>query len=265
MDFPLSSAVVPRLTVLEHAGSTNDELVRAATGADAEFWPELSVIITDDQRSGRGRLGRAWNAPAGTSLAISVLLRPAASASAAGAGLSVDSLGWIPLLAGLAMTRAVRSLGVDASLKWPNDVMVDGKKLCGILSELLPGATGVVVGAGLNVSIGSDQLPVDTATSLLLSGVANPEPDAALAAYLTHLQSLYRSFVDAGGDAEASGLRRGVASASDTIGRNVRVQLPSGGPLIGMATGLDTLGRLIVDTNGALTAVAAGDVTHLRY
>ncbi|TAM71894.1 MAG: biotin--[acetyl-CoA-carboxylase] ligase [Microbacteriaceae bacterium] len=265
MQLSRSSAVVPRLTVLEHAGSTNDELVRAATGADAASWPELSVIVTDDQRSGRGRLGRTWSAPAGTSLAVSVLLRPEAAADAAGSGLSVDSLGWIPLLAGLAMTRAVRGLGVDATLKWPNDVMVDGKKLCGILSELLPGATGVVVGAGLNVSIGSDQLPVDTATSLALSGVVDPDPDAALAAYLTHLQTLYRGFVAAGGDAEASGLRRDVASVCDTVGRAVRVQLPTGEPLLGTAIGLDELGRLIVDTGGSPRVVAAGDVTHLRY
>ncbi|MEO6827826.1 MAG: hypothetical protein ABI255_04730, partial [Microbacteriaceae bacterium] len=95
---PLSSALVPRLLVLAHAGSTNDDLVLAATGADAASWPDLSVIVTDDQRSGRGRLGRVWNAPAGSSLAISVLLRPAASAGS----VSVDSLGWIPLLAGLA-------------------------------------------------------------------------------------------------------------------------------------------------------------------
>lgn len=261
MDFPQSRALVPRLSVLEYAGSTNDELVRAATGADAASWPELSVIVTDDQRSGRGRLDRVWSAPAGTSLAISVLLRPSTSAPE----FSVDSLGWIPLLAGLAMTRAVRSLGVDATLKWPNDVLVGGKKLCGILSELLPDAAGVVVGAGLNVSIKADQLPVGTAISLPLAGLANPDPDAALAAYLTELQSLYRGFVAAKGDVEASGLRREVASACDTIGRTVQVHVPAGEPLTGIATGLDELGRLIVDTNGDLTAVAAGDVTHLRY
>lgn len=261
MDFPQSRAVVPRFEVLDQIDSTNDELVRRASGPDAAPWPDLAVIVTDNQLSGRGRLGRSWSTPRGTSLAISVLLRPPAT----GRHLSADRFGWIPLLAGLAMTRAVRSLGPAATLKWPNDVLIDGKKVCGILCELLPAADGVVVGAGLNVAIRPQNLPVDMATSLLIAGVAEPDPDAALAAFLTELTALYRAFVAADADPQASGLAREVAAACDTIGRAVRVQLPTATPLEGTATGIDGLGRLVVDTNGRLTAVAAGDVTHLRY
>jgi BirA family biotin operon repressor/biotin-[acetyl-CoA-carboxylase] ligase len=263
MDFPLSRAVVPRLDVLDTAGSTNDELVRGATGADAALWPDLAVIVTDNQTTGRGRLGRSWVSPAGKSLAISVLLRPAARV---GSALPVDRFGWFPLLAGLAMTRAVTAVVPSGvSLKWPNDVLIGGKKVCGILSELLPDASGVVIGAGLNVSLGEDDLPVETATSLLLAGVEQPDPDAVLAAYLTELTGLGGNFLAAGGDVGASGLLSAVTERCETIGRPVRVELPSGLPLLGTATAIDQDGRLIVETNTGVTAVAAGDVTHLRY
>ncbi|MDQ1581459.1 MAG: BirA family transcriptional regulator [Microbacteriaceae bacterium] len=262
MDLPLSATIVPRLDVLETAGSTNDELVRRATGPDAAGWPDLAVIVTDNQTTGRGRLGRSWVSPAGKSLAISVLLRPAERGSA----LPIDRFGWFPLLAGLAMTRAVTTVVPSgATLKWPNDVLIDGRKVCGILSELLPDASGVVIGAGLNVSLGEADLPVDTATSLALAGVERPDPDAVLAAYLTELAGLVGDFLSAGGDAVAGGLVAAVTERCETIGRPVRVELPSGEPLLGTATAIDQDGRLIVETNTGITAVAAGDVTHLRY
>lgn len=291
MDLPRSTILVPRLEVLETAGSTNSELVERASGADAASWPDLSVIVTDHQTAGRGRLGRAWTAPAGTSLAISVLLRPGPlragrepeqvvavpaapalgycpavpiASSDAADELAPDSLGWIPLLVGLATTRAVRSLGGRATLKWPNDVLIRDKKVSGILSELLPGAAGVVVGIGLNLSTPEDELPVDTATSLLVEGVT-VDADAALAAILTEFTGVYRAFVAAGGDVQASGLRAAVVEACDTVGRSVRVQLPAGEPLLGTAADIDGSGRLVVESNGRRTAVAAGDVTHLRY
>ena len=286
MEFPKSTALVPRLDVLETAGSTNDELVRRATGPDAADWCDLSVIVTDNQTAGRGRLGRTWTAPIGTSLAISVLLRPSESApmtvtmpvvpafgvcpagpvTAAGdvAPFSTDGLGWMPLLAGLAMTRAVVSLGAAATLKWPNDVLIGGKKVSGILSELLLGASGVVVGVGFNTAVPADALPVDTATSLLVEGV-NVDADVALAAFLAEFVNLYRAFVAAAGDPGASGLRAAVIEACDTIGRSVSVQLPAGEPLLGEAVDIDEFGRLVVESNGRRTAVAAGDVTHLRY
>jgi BirA family biotin operon repressor/biotin-[acetyl-CoA-carboxylase] ligase len=262
---PLSRACVPVLEWLDEAGSTNDELV--ARSADLERWPDLSVVVTDDQTGGRGRLGRTWTAPAGKTLAISVLLRPR---TAAGRRLGPDALSWLPLLAGLAMTGAVRDLGVDATLKWPNDVLAAESsprpgKLCGVLSELLPDATGVVIGAGLNLTMTADELPVDTASSLSLAGVEAPEPDATLAGYLRELTGLYRALLEAGGDPVSSGLRDAVMSACGTLGRVVRVELPSGEMLNGTATDIDGTGRLVVQSAGATTAVAAGDVTHLRH
>jgi BirA family biotin operon repressor/biotin-[acetyl-CoA-carboxylase] ligase len=279
MDFSESATLARRFEYLAEVASTNDELVRRATGADARGWPDLSVIVTDNQTGGRGRLGRTWTAPAGKSLAISVLLRPASQPPAgpqplagevAPPSLPMEAFAWLPLLAGLAMTRAVASVVPGTALKWPNDVLVGGRKVCGILCELLPNGTGVVVGSGLNVALEEADLPTDTSTSLLLAARtsardATVDADAVLASYLRHLTALYGSYRQAAGDPEASGLLAAVTERCESLGRSVRVELPSGERLLGEAAGIDVHGRLVVKTNTGVTAVAAGDVTHLRY
>ena len=181
-------------------------------------------------------------------------------------GLSPDAFAWFPLLAGVAMSRALDPLvpgGVQ--VKWPNDVLVGDRKVCGILSELLPGMAGVVVGAGVNLTLEADELPVETATSLTLEGAEGVDADAVLSAYLIQLTALYREYLAAGGDPARSALRDQVVAACHTIGRAVRVQLPSGEALVGTAVDIDGGGRLVVESDAGRTAVAAGDVTHLRY
>ena len=260
-ELPRARAVASRLAVVPSTGSTNRDLIAQASEAPAE-WPNLSVLLTDEQTSGRGRLGRQWSAPPGTSLAISVLLRPDELPGA----VPVGAFGWLPLIAGVAMKRAVSAAGAQAAeLKWPNDVLIAGKKVCGILAELLPDASAVVVGAGLNLTIGADELPVETATSLRLAGVAEPDPDAILAAYLEQLRVLMYELANGGGDADASGIRALIERECATVGRDVRIELPAGGIVEAQATGLDAGGRLMVITDAGSTAVAAGDVTHLRY
>lgn len=283
MEFPQSAILARRFEYLAEAASTNDELVRRATGADACGWPDFSVLVTDNQTGGRGRLGRTWMAPAGKSLAVSVLLRPGQQQSegeVASPSFPVEAFAWLPLLAGLAMTHAVASVVPAAALKWPNDVLVGGGKICGILCELLPNLGGVVVGSGLNVALEAHDLPTETSTSLLLEARAarneqtgtgpdgdaiTIDPDAVLASYLRHLSALYDSYRSSGGDPEASGLRAAVTERCESLGRSVRVELPSGERLLGEAVAIDAQGRLVVRTNTGVTAVAAGDVTHLRY
>ena len=277
MDFPISSGIGARFEYLDEAGSTNDVLVTRATGPDAHAWPDLSVVVTDNQTSGRGRLGRSWLAPSGKSLAISVLLRPRLESGP----LPANRYGWFPLLAGAAMTLAVRGV-VDAAaapqgdddaprhevaLKWPNDVLIDGYKVSGILSELLPDASGLCIGSGLNLALDEHDLPTLTSTSLMLVTGSVPDPDAVLAAYLTELRGLTAAFLTAGADPVASGLHERVSALCGTLGSPVRVELPGGNDLVGTAIGLDVDGRLIVEdqATGEPTAVAAGDVTHLRY
>ncbi|WP_166983964.1 biotin--[acetyl-CoA-carboxylase] ligase [Paramicrobacterium fandaimingii] len=260
-DLSSSLDVTSHITWLDEAGSTNAE--GAARAADPAV-PDFSVVATDAQTSGRGRLDRVWTTPPGSSLATTVLLRPAVPA---------DRLGWIPLMAGLAMTRTVQMLlagagmrAADASLKWPNDVLVRGRKISGILSELVAGdELAVVVGAGLNTAMTRDQLPVDTATSLAIECRRTYSVDAVLSLYLTQLRELYEAFVSSGGDARAAGLVSQVSAACETLGQAVKVQLPDG-DLVGVARGLDADGCLLVQPEGeaVLRSISAGDVTHLR-
>ena len=255
LQLPSSSAVVARLQVVASTGSTNADLVRAATD-DPAAWPAPAVLVTDHQTAGRGRLGRVWSAPAGASLAISVLLRPSVPRA---------RLGWLSLAAGAAMTQALQGLGVGARAKWPNDVLIGDRKVCGVLAEALVDGSGVVVGAGLNHAAGRDDLVVPTATSLLLEG-GPVDPDLLVAAYLSRLLTLVDGFAAAGGDPE-QGLRAAVLAASGTVGRRVRVSLPDGTALIGTASDIDADGRVVVDAGPmrGTTAVPAGDVEHLRY
>lgn len=253
MDYPLTRESAAALFVHESVDSTNSVL--AALAADSD---ELTTVLTLDQTAGRGRMGRDWVSPAGKTIAVSTLIRPR----------SLDYVGWVPLVAGLAMTRAIRVvLGAEhagrVGLKWPNDVLIAEKKVCGILAELQPDAS-VVVGAGVNLTLGEEELPVPTATSLTLagaSGTAIELADALTARYLAELGVLIEEF-------RAFGPERTRATVSidcASVGRAVTVSLPDGSTLAGTATSLDADGRLVLATGRGEVAVAAGDVTHLRY
>ncbi len=144
--------------VVAETGSTNADLAELARRGE----PAGLVLVTDHQVAGRGRLGRTWTAPAGTSVALSVLLRPQRDPAA---------WTWLPLLAGLAVAEGLRAIAdVPAVLKWPNDVLVDDAKICGILAERVDSPIGpaCVLGLGVNVHLTAEQLPVPTATSLAL-------------------------------------------------------------------------------------------------
>ena len=255
MELPRTAALVARLEVLDEIGSTNTELVRRVT-EDPGAWPSPAVLATDHQTAGRGRLGRSWSASAGDSLAVSVLLRPEVPR---------ERLGWLSLAAGAAMTEALIGLGVAARAKWPNDVLIDGRKVCGVLAEALPDGAGVVIGAGLNHAADRAALPVPTATSLAAEG-GPTDPDLLVAAYLERLLARVHDFEAVGGDPDRSGLRDAVRAVSDTIGRRVRV-LRADETVVGEAVDIDVEGRIVVDRGpiGGTVACATGDVEHLRY
>lgn len=245
----------------ETSGSTNADLLAAAARL-----PHLAVIATDTQTAGRGRLDRVWTAPPGSSLAISVLLRPRLST---GAALPAEHWGWIALMTGLAMRETVADIlpGIAPDVKWPNDLLIDGRKLCGILAEVAADSS-IVVGIGLNTAMTAEQLPVETATSLAIEGAVVDEDllDRLLAGFLMRLSARMNALLDAEGDADASGLRGAVEAACVTLGRDVRVELPGAEPLHGVATGIDEGGRILVTrADGRVAAVSAGDVVHLRY
>lgn len=202
--------------------------------------PEGAVAVTDFQTAGRGRLGRAWTAPPGAALLCSVLLRPPAG----------RRIAQLSLVAGLAVAQAVEdALGRPAQLKWPNDVLVRGLKVAGVLAEARDGV--VVTGVGLNVNQTADELPADAripAASLRSLDGVERDREALLAVLLERLEAAYGSWL-CGGLAE---LHAEIVSRDALAGRAVSVDGRSG-----RALGIDTEGRLVLDTG----PVESGEVT----
>lgn len=242
-----------RVDWVPETGSTNADLAAAAhDGA-----PSGRVLITEHQTAGRGRFARRWETPRGTSLGMSVLVRSPRPAS---------DWGWLSLLTGVAVAdgieRATGAAPGRVQLKWPNDVLIDARKVCGILSERVEGSHGLpaaaIIGMGLNVSMADDQLPVPTATSLRLAGLSD-DKDAVVVAILVRLAELLRQW-ERHGDVRDSYARR-----CASIGRDLRVMESPDSVLVGRGVDVDDEGRLVVQlTNGTRRAFAAGDVHHLR-
>jgi BirA family biotin operon repressor/biotin-[acetyl-CoA-carboxylase] ligase len=245
--------------VVPSTGSTNADLLERAVADPGA--PEGEVLVTEEQTAGRGRLGRTWSSVPGASLTFSVLLRPAPVP----AGLR----GWLPLLAGVAVASAVRSAaGLDARLKWPNDVLAGPGKLAGILAEQSPDGAAVVIGIGLNVATPGGVLPPAPgglpATSLAAEGATVSRQDLLLA-ILGQLGHWYTAF-RADPDPVGGGLLEEYRANCATLGREVRAELPAGRVLTGLAVGIDARGCLLIAERDGdpATPVSAGDVVHVR-
>jgi BirA family transcriptional regulator, biotin operon repressor / biotin---[acetyl-CoA-carboxylase] ligase len=240
------------LEVVDETGSTNSDLVaRAAAGEDIDG----VVLIAEHQTAGRGRMGRSWSAAPRAQIALSVGVRPG--------DVPIDHWGWLPLAAGVAVVDTVAAeAGVHAGLKWPNDVMVDDRKLAGIFSEVAEPKTLVVIGIGLNVTLSAEEAGDPVAVSLLDVGVAALDRDRLVRRLLPELGRRIVSWRRAGGVDEQ--LIADYRARSVTIGSEVRVVLPGDRKLIGTARAIDREGRLIIDCGGESVAVSAGDVFHLR-
>lgn len=242
--------------VVPSLGSTNTELLaQARQGA-----PAGTVLVTEHQTAGRGRLGRSFHTPAQAALTFSVLLRPTVPSA---------RYGWLPLLMGAATAAGVRRVAaVDAQVKWPNDVLAQDRKIAGILSEAVFGPSGpaVVIGTGLNVTQTAAELPVPTATSLALAGASCVDRGLLLCAILQAFADRYTRWVEHDGDAERSGLAAEYRSVCSTLGQQVRVHLPGNSVVEGTAMGIDTDGRLQVRSDGGRDhALTVGDVVHVRF
>ncbi|MBZ2196483.1 biotin--[acetyl-CoA-carboxylase] ligase [Occultella gossypii] len=273
----------PYLRIVESTGSTNADLLQAAT-AEPEAWPHLSGILARHQRGGRGRTGRSWDTDAHTALTFSVVLRPDRPR---------EQWSWLPLLAGVAVLRAAAgqpvagepdeagkeqavaavggtvtdaALGSRLALKWPNDLVhTDGaqdlpdwhrlRKVGGLLAEVLPDGTGVVLGIGVNLAGAS--LPVPWAGTLAEVGI---ETDAQTLAERI-VASLAHVLAD---PAITTDPRSAVGPHVVTLGTQVRVDLPTGPAVHGEATGLADDGALVVRTGDGARHVHAGDVAHVR-
>jgi len=242
--------------VVRQTGSTNTDLASAAGTT-----PEGTVLIAEEQTAARGRLDRRWTAPPRSGLFFSVLLRPSQ--------VPLHRWGWLPLLTGVAVATGLsRAAGIDTSLKWPNDLLVnvDGeeRKAGGILAERA-GTDAVVIGVGINVTLKADELPVPQAGSLALAGALTTDRDPLLRAVLRSLEEWYEKWRDADGDPSASGLQETYAAGCATLGRTVRAELPGDRSVVGEAVAVDGDGRLVLATEeGVREPVGAGDIVHLR-
>jgi BirA family biotin operon repressor/biotin-[acetyl-CoA-carboxylase] ligase len=242
--------------VIPETGSTNADLAAAARAGAAPG----RVLVTDYQSAGRGRQGRTWTAPPGTGIAMSALLSPA---------VEVQRWTWLPLLTGLAVSEAVRQVaGLQAWLKWPNDVLVDERKLCGILAERVetPSGPACVIGIGINVSLAEADLPVPSATSLLIARAAAglpgvPPRTRLVVAVLRAVELAVRQW-EAKPDDPA--LVQAYRARCVTLGRRVQVLLGDQRVLSGLATDVDADGRLMIQTDAETQVLGAGDVVHVR-
>jgi len=253
------------LVARAEVGSTNDE----AWDALAVDAPDGTMVVADAQTRGRGRAGRTWHTAPGKALALSVLLHQ---------GCDRRLLGLLPLAAGLAVAQALETLGAEPVLKWPNDVLLGGRKVAGVLCEsrriqpapgyptFPPGRAGAaaavrdaaVVGVGVNVAQAAGDFPpeiAETATSLALAGVATDRESVA-AAFLDALETLWME-LQAGGRAA---LLAAWSARADFWGRTVTVRAPAG-VVRGVARALDPDGALVlVLEDGTETAALAGDL-----
>ena len=235
-------------------GSTNADLqAMAADGA-----PEWTTVVAAEQVAGRGRLGRSWVSPAGSSLSVSVLLRPA---------MEPDRAPVLSLLAALVAAEACEAAcGVAARCKWPNDVVVGERKLAGVLLEAAVRdgrLEHVVLGVGVNLSQRVEDFPPDlraSATTVALEG-GNDDAPALLREFLSGLERRYGS-----GDARApADWLEAYRARSATLGKRVLATRTDGRSIEGDAAAIGEAGELIVRRNGGETVtVGFGEIEHLR-
>lgn len=225
----------------EQIGSSNDRAMAWLT----EGAPPTAVVIADEQTKGRGRLGRGWYAPPGTALMFTYLLRP-----------EVEALGYVGMMGALAVCEAVETFGVRAGIKWPNDVQIDGRKLCGVLPEAAWQGTalvGAALGIGVNVRVDFAGTPFAETAVSLETVVDAVDRVNLLVRLLERLDDWSARLVS---DALFEAWRGRLAM----IGQ--RVSAPSAdGTTAGIAEGVDRQGALLVrDDAGELRRLIAGDI-----
>ena len=241
---------------MAETGSTNSDLAQAAQAEAGEI-----VLVADHQTAGRGRLDRTWEAPAGASLLMSVLVRP---------GSGTAAMSFIPMALGLAACDSIRRVGgVAVGLKWPNDVVAaEGsaldRKLGGMLSEVGSSEAGPFVVAGLGVNLNrpggfEGELRTSATAIDLMGGAADREELVVelLRGFETNLASVRD-------EAGRRSLRANYASECVTLGRRVRVEL-GGDEVVGTAVDVDDELALKVESDDrSVVTVRTGDVVHLR-
>ncbi len=235
------------IDVVASTGSTNVDVANWARAGE----PAGKVLVAGEQTAGRGRLDRSWASPQGSSISISMLLQPVPE---------FPRWGWLSLLTGMAMASALAEIAPDpplVQLKWPNDVLIGGGKVCGILSERVEHPTGAraVVGVGLNLELRPEDLPVPTATSLSIEGFP-VDRDQIIAGFLRHMERYYSLWQGSGS------LVSEYCARCSSVGAQLSVTVAPDVVVRGRGHGVDEFGRLQVSTDRGLQTFAVGDVVH---
>ena len=229
-----------RVSVVELTVSTQSDLVALVREGNARSG---DVIAAEYQSGGRGRLTRSFEAPMSSALLFSFYIQPHRQR---------DHWGWIPLIAGVSVAQALSKF--RAQVKWPNDILIGEKKVAGLIAEAI--GDGVVIGIGINVGMNETQLPVPTATSLLIEGAQGLTRNQMLSELLKIFEGNFTAW-DQGSDE----IKAVYLDLSATIGREVRVEHVDGHNEIGRAVSISPNGELVL-ANGF--HVQAGDIIHLR-
>ncbi|HIA14976.1 MAG TPA: biotin--[acetyl-CoA-carboxylase] ligase [Nitrospirales bacterium] len=219
---------------------------------------EGTLVVADAQTRGRGRLGREWISPSGVNLYCSYILR---------AG-NPEWISWVPLIASMAVASAIHAeTELNARIKWPNDVLIEGLKVAGVLAETVSDGgevQRVILGIGVNVNMPIASLPssVQSTTTSLFEHLGESIDRNQLLTRLTDaLDAQYQNFWNS----DTSDIVREYLSISDTIGRRVIAHLPVGGPVEGLADGIESDGSLRLRRGqGDMEIIRSADIVHLR-
>ncbi|NTU42861.1 MAG: biotin--[acetyl-CoA-carboxylase] ligase, partial [Nitrospirales bacterium] len=240
--------------LISSTGSTNS----LARDLVSRGHPEGTVIIADYQTEGRGRHGRKWIAPQGKNISMSIILTPP---------LTFRDTPLLTLMAAVACTSAIREkFSLPVSIKWPNDIMLEGKKLGGILTELRAEGERIIhaiMGIGINVNLSADEIPDEireTATSFLIGAGREVSRTEVAASILNEIGRWYEILMSQGGKP----VREEWLRLSSTIGKEVKVTMPSE-TITGKAVGIDETGMLILRLpHGGIRVINSGDLTMVR-
>ena len=238
------------LICLDSVDSTNDYIKKLAE----EGAPHGTLAVADYQSGGKGRRGRAWVTPHGSAIAMSILVRPQ---------LAPEKASMMTLVAGMAVAKSVKEVtGLDVKIKWPNDVVIRGKKISGTLTEMsmeLGAIHYIVIGTGINANVTEFPEEIqDIATSLILEKGEKVDRAAIICAHMEAFEDFYDRFMEYG---DMTLLREDYQELLVNQNQQVRVLEP-GNEYTGIARGIDELGQLLVEKeDGSMVKVYAGEVS----
>jgi len=239
-----------RVNVVESTGSTQVDLVKKVRDGVATHG---DVLATEFQSAGRGRLDRTFVAPPRSALLFSFYVEPKDGG---------DRWGWLPLLAGQSVCHAISKVldvreGDGVKLKWPNDILLNDRKVAGLLTERVEavGTTGVVIGIGINIHTRQEELPIPSATSFALQGYSECDRNKLLIEILKSFSSHLQRWEE-----NDSVLVEDYLKMSATIGRKVEIELPGQSKVTSVASSIDSSGALVLEDGRHITV---GDVVHI--